>query len=88
MLGLLAALPTILPVAFEAVKLAEKIFGRGKGSSKKSLAVDVVKMVLKSYEGIKGEDIVDEDALSEGVGNIVDGIVKVLNATGKFGKDN
>lgn len=85
---LLKNLPTILPIAVEAVKFVERMFGKNKGAEKRSVVVSFVRSVVLAAEGIKGSDIVDEDVLSEGIGDIVDGIVKVLNSTGKFDADN
>jgi hypothetical protein len=86
-LALLKHLPTILPAVIEAVKLAESIFGRGKGEVKKAWVVSAVKSAILAIEGLSQKDIVDDQLFSEGVGDVVDGVVKILNATGKFGRE-
>lgn len=81
-------LPVVLPAALEAIKLVEKLFGGGKGEDKKGFVVSLVRTLILSAEGIKGEDIVDEDKVAEGAGKVVDGLVDILNATGVFGNDD
>jgi len=85
---LLKHLPTIIPLVIEAVKAAEKLFGSKKGELKKEYVVNLAKVAILSVEGISQKDIVDEELFSEGVGegvgSIVDGVVKVLNSTKKF----
>jgi hypothetical protein len=85
--ALLKHLPTIIPLVIEAVKAAEKLFGSKKGELKKEYVVNLVKVAILSVEGISQKDIVDENLFSEGVGDIVDGVVKVLNSTKKFNAD-
>jgi hypothetical protein len=82
--ALLKHLPTIIPLVIEAVKLAEKIFGGKKGEIKKEYVVNLVKVAILSIEGFSQKDIVDETLFAEGVGSVVDGVVKILNATKKF----
>lgn len=89
MLGtLIKVLPVVLPIAFEAVRLVEKLFGKGKGEEKRSAAVEIVKIAVVAAEGITKKDLVDNDKFAQGIGMIVDGIVLVLNATGQFNKEN
>lgn len=77
-------LPIILPIAVEVVKLVEGLFGRGQGGPKRDLAVTLVKALVMAAEGVSGKDIVDDAKFSDGIGQIIDGVVAVLNATGKF----
>lgn len=83
---LLKNLPTILPIAVEAIKLVEKAFGRGKGVDKREAVVQLVKVAILAAEGLTAKDIVDDALFLKGVGEIIDGVVDVLNSTGQFGK--
>lgn len=83
--ALLAALPKVIPVVVSLVPLVEKLIkGDKQGPAKRSLVVEAVKAVLLVAEGVSGKDIADEKLFAEGVGQIVDGVVAVLNATGKL----
>ena len=88
MLGLLKHLPTILPLIVATVKSVEALLGGGAGESKRALVVEFVKLAILAAEGVTGKDIVDEELFAEGVGDIVDGVVAILNSTGKFGNDD
>lgn len=88
LVGLFKVLPIVLPTALEIIKLVEKIFGDDAGEEKRAIVVQVVRAAIVAAEDIKGSDIVDEGAFSEGIGSVVDGLVKILNATGVFKKDN
>jgi hypothetical protein len=85
-------LANILPVLFKVVPLVIKLVpvverlvrGVKQGTAKRELVVALVLTVLQTYEGFTGKDIADEVKLAEGVGQIVDGVVAVLNATGKL----
>ncbi len=85
--SLLKYLPTILPIIIEAIKLVEKIFGSGQGPAKLAAVVSLVKVAVFAVEGITEKDIVDDELFSEGIEELVSGIVKILNSTGKFGGD-
>lgn len=78
----LSGIVQVLPSIVSAVKLVEKVLGGGRGEEKRGLVVELVKLVILSIEGIKDQDIVDEDAFAENVGYIVDGVVGVLNLLG------
>lgn len=88
MLSLLKYLPAVLPIAIEIVKIVEKAFGSGGGAAKRAAAVSMVKTVVMGFEGLTQRDIVDENMLEEGLGQVIDGVVKVLNSTRKFNIDN
>ena len=85
---IIRVLPIVLPIVFDAVKFVEKFFGSSPGEEKRSAAVEIVKIAVLAIEGISGKDLVDNDEFAEGLGMIVDGVVKVLNATGVFKKEN
>ena len=84
----LRLLPVLLPAVFDAVKLVEKLFGGGKGSEKRGVAVEIVKLVILAAEGLSGKDLVENEAFAAAVGQIVDGVVAALNATNAFKKEN
>ena len=88
LIPLLKHLPTILPMVIELVKIAEKIFGGGKGEDKKNFVAPIVRQAILAIEGFGGKEIVDEDKFSDGVGKVVDGVVTILNATGVFKREN
>lgn len=86
--AILKVLPVVLPIVFDAVRFVEKLFGSGKGEEKRSAAVEVVKIAVMAVEGISGKDLVENEEFAEGVGMVVDGVVKILNASGVFKKEN
>lgn len=80
--AVLAALPVILPAIVSVVQTVENLFGGGAGAEKKDLTVKLVLELLEAYEGVTDSDIVDEEALADNIGSIVDGVVGVLNEAG------
>lgn len=78
---ILLALPQILPVVVNIVQLVEQLVGNGNGEKKKTLAQKLVLNTIRGIEGFKGE-VADEEALAEAAGQIIDGVVGVLNAFG------
>ncbi len=59
----------------------EPLFGAKRGAEKRSAAVDLVGLLLNFTEAVSTKDIVDQDKFQEGLGQAVDGIVKMLNAS-------
>ena len=85
--NLIKYLPTVLPFVIEAVMLAEFLFsGSGTGVQKREYVVKLVKLAILAAEGITEKEIADEALFSYGVGQLVDGIVSILNSTKKFGE--
>jgi len=82
--AVVAALPTILPAIVSVVQTVEGFFGGGKGEVKRAAVAEIVLQLLKAYEGISDTDVVEEEELAEGVGQVIDGVVAILNATGVF----
>lgn len=83
--NLLPILVKVVPLAIKLVPVVERLVkGAKQGSAKRELVVTLVLTALQTYEGFSGKDVADEVKLAEGVGQIVDGVVAVLNATGKL----
>lgn len=87
LLPILKALPVLLPVVVDVVRIVEQIFGDGNGESKKEAALDILTTIIRGYESFRG-DVLDENALRHGVEMIIDGVVEVLNSTGGFNRAN
>lgn len=87
-MGLLVKLlPTILPMIPAVVKLVEKLLGGGKGNEKKELATEILKVLIPVIEKATGKDLVDDKDFAEAIGEVIDGVVGAMNATGAFRKD-
>lgn len=80
--AVLAALPIIMPAVVSVVQTVEGLFGGGKGDKKKDVVLQILLDLIGAYEGLKDEDIVDEEALVTALGKIVDGVVDALNEAG------
>ena len=80
--AILAALPIVLPAVVSVVQAVEGLFGGGQGDAKRDLAVKMVLEMLEAYEGVTDKDIVDEIALTDQLGTVIDGVVGVLNEAG------
>ena len=83
--SLLPILVRAVPVVLQLVPLVERLIkGPKQGAVKREIVVEAVKAIILAAEGISGKDFVDEALFAQGVGQIVDGVVAVLNATGKL----
>ena len=83
--SLLPILVRTVPVVLQLVPLVERLIkGPKQGAVKREIVVEAVKAIILAAEGISGKDFVDEAKFAEGVGQIVDGVVAVLNSTGKL----
>ena len=83
--SLLPILVRAVPVVLQLVPLVERLIkGPKQGTVKREIVVEAVKAIILAAEGISGKDFVDEAKFAEGVGQIVDGVVAVLNSTGKL----
>ena len=87
MVLLIKLLPTILPIVPAVVKLVEKLLGGGKGAEKKDMAVQVLRVLIPLVEQISGKDLVDDKDFAEAIGDVIDGVVGVMNAAGVLKKD-
>jgi hypothetical protein len=70
----LAYLPTI-------VSGVENLFGGRSGSDKRDAALSFVQAALTTAEALATHQIVDEAAFRDGLGMVIDGTVKCLNAS-------
>ena len=80
----LTLLPKVLPLAIKAIRLVEDLFGGGSGEVKKAAVIELVKTSIFAFEDFSEKDIVDDALFNEGIGNFVDGLVKVLNSVNAF----
>jgi hypothetical protein len=74
----------VLPHVPALVELAEKMLGRGTGPQKKEAVRKMLKASLEAAEVVSGRDIVDNEMYEKGVDLMVEGIVLILNSTGRF----
>jgi len=66
------------------VGLVESLIpGRGKGEFKKGFVTKIVLLAVKGIEGLKHEDLVNDQAFAEGVSEVIEGAVKAINAVNK-----
>lgn len=82
-LGKLTQAITLFPFMIQG---AEAIFGKGNGKSKQDKALELFNLTAGITEAIAQKDIVDQAKFTEGVKELNDAIVKVLNASIWYGK--
>ena len=85
-LKILDLVKVVWPIALEIVPMIEKLFGNSTGEEKRSVAVALIVPAVRAVEAAAGKDLVDEVALAESVGHVIDAVVSVLNLTGVFFK--
>ena len=78
--GIISALPSI-------IQLVEKVIPNKQGQpstgpQKKEAVIAIVREMLLTAEGFTGKDIMDEAAFTSGLDQAIEGIVRMLNATG------
>lgn len=75
-----------LPAVVQLVPVVERLFkGPKQGEAKRTVVVEVVKVLILGAEALANKDLIQDNALfAQGVGQIVDGVVAVMNATGKL----
>jgi hypothetical protein len=66
------------------VELAERMLGRGTGQQKKEAVKRMLKAALEAAEVVSGRDIADNGMYERGIDLMVEGIVLILNSTGRF----
>ena len=59
----------------------EGLFGARSGGDKKEAAISFASSALGLTEAVASRDIVDEDKFKDGLGKVIDGTVKCLNAS-------
>ncbi len=68
----------LLPGVIQAV---EGLFGSKTGSQKKDAALAIVKSALNMTDALSQKQIVDANAFTAGLAQVVDGVVACLNAS-------
>jgi hypothetical protein len=63
------------------INLVESLFGKKTGQQKQDAAVSLVGQLITASEAVSGKDIVDQAAFQEGLRMVIDGTVKMLNAS-------
>jgi len=82
-LSILGKITGVLPMA---ISIAEVIGGLVKpgqktGAQKLAAVQEVIKQTIQTSELVIGKDIIDEDLLNEGITEMVNAAVKIMNAT-------
>ena len=74
----------LLPLITSTVQAVEGIFGAGNGATKKQAATAAIADILNIANSVRPTAALQSSAMMEGIGEVIDGIVKILNATGVF----
>ena len=69
----------LLPIAIDAIGMAEEAFGGGKGRMKKDTAKLLIKAGIQAYERITGKELMDEESLVKALDPIIDVLVRAAN---------
>jgi len=77
---------TIFKLVLQIVPVVEGVFGKGRGKEKRDAAIKLIVPGVRVAEAATGKELVDEDKLAETVGNVVDGVVSILNKEGELPK--
>ncbi len=85
-MGFATILIGLLPFITSTVKAVEGIFGAGNGTQKKQAAVAAISDVLNIFNSVHPSVSFQSSDLMAGVAEVIDGVVKILNATGEFAK--
>jgi hypothetical protein len=59
----------------------EGLLGAKTGTDKKNAALNFVQSAISVTDGVANKQIVDQAKFSEGLGNVIDGVVACLNAS-------
>lgn len=81
-MGAIGIIAKILPLALQVIPFIERLIGKGEGDKKRAAAIKLIVPVIQAIESASGKELVDEEALAEAAGNLVDGIVAVMNLFG------
>jgi hypothetical protein len=81
-LKVLTGIFNVLPLAVTIAEAAGKLFrpGQKSGADKLALVKQVVLNALTASEILSGKEIIDQAELDQGITEITNGTVKVLNA--------
>lgn len=81
-MGVFGVIAKILPLALQVIPFIERLIGSGKGDEKRSAAIMLIVPVIQAIEAASGKEIVDEEAVADAVGKLVDALVAVMNLFG------
>ena len=81
-LKVLTGIFNVLPLAVSIAETMAKLFkpGQKTGAEKLAAVKAVIRHALEASEVLAGKEIVNEDLLDQGITEITNGAVKVLNA--------
>ena len=86
-MGILGLALGLLPLVTNVVSGVEKLFGSGNGSVKKQAATAMIADALNIANTVHPNPKFINSELMEGISQIIEGVVKVMNATGAFQKN-
>ena len=81
----IVALGSLLVKSFTAVERSAEVLkahgeGAPSGDEKRAAAVDLFKTGAELFEGIKGDDLLNDDLAAEGVNEVLSGLAKLQKA--------
>jgi len=81
-LNVITRIFSVLPLAVQVAEILGGLFKPGEktGAQKLQAVRAVVKQAIQASELVAGKDIIDEQLLDQGIEEITNGAVKVLNA--------
>ena len=73
---------SVLPLAVQVAEILGGVFrpGQKSGAQKLEAVRAVIKQAIQASELVAGKEVIDEQLLDQGIGEITNGAVKVLNA--------
>ena len=73
---------SVLPLAVQVAEILGGVFrpGQKSGAQKLEAVRAVIKQAIQASELVAGKEVIDEQLLDRGIGEITNGAVKVLNA--------
>jgi hypothetical protein len=80
-MAFMGVLLKILGFVPSIIDLVEKLLGPKTGTAKQETAVSLVGNLVTATNTISGKDIVDPNMFQEGLKMVIDGTVKMLNAS-------
>jgi hypothetical protein len=85
-MGILGIAFGLLPLVMNVVSGVEKLIGPGQGNAKKQAATAMISDALNIANTIHPSPKFTNSELMDGISQIIDGVVKVMNAVGAFQK--
>lgn len=71
-----------LPLIFGAITAVER-FVKGKGQEKQDAALEMVKDLLATTEGITGKDLLEDSDVADAAKKVIDAVVSFQNLVAK-----